>query len=89
MASIGFILNILIYRNAQRKGESYKLKYPVNPKQLEKMGAPFMTKALRASGKLEKDIQVETVSISIPGQVGLLGQLRIVELTYSKKNRRT
>eukprot|EP00040_Diaphanoeca_grandis_P015091 m.76854 g.76854 ORF g.76854 m.76854 type:complete len:494 (-) comp24943_c0_seq2:135-1616(-) len=86
MASIGFIANLLLYRNASRKGETYGFKYPVNPKQLEKMGPKWITKALRASKTIGVDIEVISMTAKVPEIIGLMGDLRVVDLVYNKES---
>lgn len=39
-------------RNCQKPGSLYQIKYPTNPEQLQRMGALWMTQALRAGARM-------------------------------------
>ena len=83
MASCGFVCNLLCFRNCQKKGERHDFVYPTNAKQLERMGAPWMTKALRASGSIGAGMEVTNMTCTTVGTPGLLSELRLVTLEYS------
>eukprot|EP00040_Diaphanoeca_grandis_P030085 m.177253 g.177253 ORF g.177253 m.177253 type:complete len:443 (+) comp31879_c2_seq1:141-1469(+) len=85
MASLGFIANLLIYRDAQRNGEKYGFKYPVNGAQLDKMGVEWLTKALRASKAIAEDVTVTEMKSDKSDINGLLGELRVINVKYSKE----
>jgi len=82
MATIGFALHLLWYRNAERNGDKYGFKYPINPKKLSQMGEAWLTKALRSAGTISSKIEVMTMQIKEPEKKGLMGDIRVMEVSY-------
>ena len=67
------------------RGEHYGTKFPGTPKQLGKMGKNWVEAALKASGALAQDNSLTTLEITELGAIGLLGDLRVLIVTYEKE----
>ncbi|GMH93487.1 hypothetical protein TrVE_jg503 [Triparma verrucosa] len=67
------------------RGEHYGTKFPGTPKQLGKMGKNWVEAALKASGALALDNSLTTLEITELGAIGLLGDLRVLTVTYEKE----
>eukprot|EP00040_Diaphanoeca_grandis_P012963 m.65585 g.65585 ORF g.65585 m.65585 type:complete len:439 (-) comp23577_c0_seq1:343-1659(-) len=83
MATIGFALHLLVYRNAQRNGDVYGFKYPINAATLQSMGAIWLTKALRASKTIGDAVEVVSFSSGMPAKKGLMSDLRLLDVVYN------
>ncbi|GMH52889.1 hypothetical protein TrLO_g10236 [Triparma laevis f. longispina] len=66
------------------RGENYGTTFPGTPKQLAKKGKTWVEAALRASGSLPEDISLLTLEITELGSIGLLGDIRVLTVTYDK-----
>lgn len=82
--TLNFFCNLFCCRNCSYEGVEHGIKYPTNPTRLEAMGAPWLTKALRASGVINHEVAVASITVTEFGSTGLLSELRAVDLTYTQ-----
>jgi hypothetical protein len=66
------------------KGERYGLKFPTSAEQLRSMGAPWVTRAMRAAGKIGADVSCTSMTVKPLGESGLLGEMNLVSWEFSE-----
>jgi hypothetical protein len=80
---VNALCTVYCYGKYRYRGEKYGEHFPRDQRELEQMGIPWLTKALRGNGTLPLDVEVTRIRFEKNNSGGLLGDMCLMYIEYS------